>query len=112
MAPFMDPHDLGDVFGAPMLDDETQYEGFALLTATGGHKPFECVGEEEESLAAIELLSADPRWRDQRVVRRLAQNVLSTHGRDPARITSALTLSSEHAIPEPLAEHVGAFLGS
>ncbi len=28
---------------------DAQFEGFALLTASGGLKPFECVGEEEES---------------------------------------------------------------
>ena len=43
-----------------LLDDERQFEGFALLTATGGHKPFECVGEEQESLAAIRLLAERP----------------------------------------------------
>ena len=48
-----------------------QFEGFALLTATGGHKPFECVGEEQESVAAIRLLARDARWSGHSVVRRL-----------------------------------------
>ncbi|HEU4975954.1 MAG TPA: hypothetical protein VFT50_12750 [Baekduia sp.] len=112
LAPFLGPEALRDIFGAAMLDDERQHEGFALLTATGGHKPFECVGEEEESLAAIELLADDPRWRDQVVVRRLAAEVLGRHGRDPRRLRDALALSDEHQVPEPLIEHVRAVLGA
>jgi hypothetical protein len=112
LAPFFEPDALRDIFGAAMLADERQYEGFALLTATGGHKPFECVGEEEESLAAIGLLAADPRWRDQPVVRRLVDEVLGQHGEDPRRLRDALALSDEHQIPEPLIEHVRAVLGA
>ena len=95
-----------------MLDDERQYEGFALLTATGGHKPFECVGEEQESLAAIALLADDPRWRDQAVVRRLADEVLGQHGDDPRRLTDALTLSDDHQVPDELLDDVRAVLGA
>ena len=71
LAPFCDPAQLRAIFGRDLLDEDGQFEGFALLTATGGHKPFECVGEEQESIAAIRLLAEDPRWREQRVVARL-----------------------------------------
>jgi hypothetical protein len=95
-----------------MLDDDDQFAGFALLTATGGHKPFECVGEEEESLAAIRLLAADPRWSEHRVVRRLASEVLGrlpASAGDPERV---LALSDEHAVPEALLADVRAVLGA
>ena len=55
-------------------------------TATGGHKPFECVGEEQESLAAMRLLAADARWRDHRVVR-AARRRGAAALRPPARAT-------------------------
>lgn len=112
LAPFLDPDALRDIFGAAMLDDPRQYEGFALLTATGGHKPFECVGEEEESLAAISLLAADPRWRDQAVVRRLADEVLAERGDDPRRLDDALGLSDDHQVPDELLDDVRAVLGA
>ncbi len=112
LAPFMAPEALADVFGGAMLDDERQYEGFALLTATGGHKPFECVGEEEESLAAIELLEAREGWREQVVLRRLVAETLAVHGRDRTRIDSFLQLGDEHAIPAPLIDELHAFLGA
>ena len=112
LAPFMEPEALESIFGAAMLDDESQYEGFALLTATGGHKPFECVGEEEESLAAISLLAADPRWRDRPVVRRLVDEVLAPRGDDPGRVQRALELSDDHHIPDGLIDDVHALLGA
>lgn len=110
LAPFLSPAAMEEIFGGALLDDDAQYEGFALLTATGGHKPFECVGEEEESLAAIELLDALPEWREQKVVRRLVAEALEPQGRSAARIEQFLTLSDEHHVPPSLIDDVRAFL--
>ena len=85
LAPFSEPAHLREIFGRDLLDEEGQFEGFALLTATGGHKPFECVGEEQESLAAIRLLAEDPRWSGHRVVRRLVEEVLPRYRRRRGR---------------------------
>ena len=112
LAPFSEPAHLREIFGRDLLDEEDQFDGFALLTATGGHKPFECVGEEEESLAAIRLLAEDPRWSDQRVLARLVAEVLPrfapTAG-DPDRM---LALSDEHDVPASLLADVRAVLGA
>jgi hypothetical protein len=112
LAPFSDPAHLQEVFGCDLLEDERQFEGFALLTATGGHKPFECVGEEEESLAAVRMLAADPRWRGHVVVRRFVAEVLPqfppTAG-DPAQV---LALGGDHAVPAALIPDVRAVLGA
>lgn len=110
LAPFLAPAAMEEIFGGALLDDDAQYEGFALLTATGGHKPFECVGEEEESLAAIELLDARPEWREQRVVKRLVAEALEPQGRSAARVEQFLTLSAEHHVPLSLIDDVRAFL--
>jgi hypothetical protein len=112
LAPFMEPQALDDIFGKSMFDDESQYTGYAQLTATGGHKPFECVGEEEESLAAIGLLAADERWRDRPVVKRLVTEVLGEHGNDPRRVEEALALSDDHSVPDDLVDDVRALLGA
>lgn len=111
LAPFMDPDALADVFGSAMLDDEDQFDGFALLTATGGHKPFECVGEEEESLAAIQLLASDVRWQNRSVVRRLVDEALSPRGTDPRRVERVCALSADHHVPQALIDDVIAILG-
>jgi hypothetical protein len=112
LAPFSSPAHLRDVFGEDLLDDERQFAGFALLCATGGPKPFECVGEEQESLAAIRMLAHDPRWSEHVVLRRLVAEVLPTHppgAGDPAR---ALALSDEHDVPAALLAELRALLGA
>ncbi|MFT4035765.1 MAG: hypothetical protein QM679_09350 [Patulibacter sp.] len=114
LAPFLAPDALHAIFGRALLDEPAQFDGFALLTATGGHKPFECVGEEEECLAAIELLADDPRWAggEHVVLRRLIDEVLGARGRDRRRADAALTLSTDHAVPGNLLGAVTDLLGA
>jgi hypothetical protein len=112
LAPFSEPAHLREVFGRDLLDDESQFEGFALLSATGGHKPFECVGEEQESLAAMRLLARDERWREHSVVRRLAAEVLPRFAADAGDPDAVLALSDEHGLPAELLEQVSAVLGA
>jgi len=112
LAPFSDPAALREIFGRDLLDEDDQFEGFALLTATGGHKPFECVGEEQESLAAIRLLAEDPRWRDHRVVRRLVEEVLPLYPADAGDPRRVLALSDEHDVPATLLADARAVLGA
>jgi hypothetical protein len=112
LAPFSDPAHLREVFGRDLLEDEHQFDGFALLTATGGHKPFECVGEEEESLAAVRMLAADPRWRGHAVVRRLAAEVLPRFPRTAGDPVQVLALGEDHAVPAALMPDVRAVLGA
>ncbi len=112
LAPFSDPASLCRVFGRDLLADESQWAGFALLTATGGSKPFECVGEEEESLAAIRLVAADDRWREAPVVRRLVAEVLPRFPPSAGSPAAALALSDDHAVPAALLPAVRALLGA
>jgi hypothetical protein len=112
LAPFSTPEHLSAVFGRDLLDEDSQFAGFALLTASGGHKPFECVGEEHESLAAIRLLADDPRWSEHRVVRRLVAEVLPQHPADVGDPDAVFALSDEHAVPAALLADVRAVLGA
>jgi len=110
LAPFSDPAHLSEIFGSDLLQDEAQYDGFALLTATGGHKPFECVGEEQESIAAIRLLAQDERWSGHAVVRRLAAQVLPNVPIGDGDPSAVLALSAEHEVPPSLMDDVRAVL--
>jgi len=56
LAPFVDRARLVDIFGKDMLADSTQIPGYLELAGIDAHKPFECVGEVEESLIAVQLL--------------------------------------------------------
>jgi hypothetical protein len=112
LAPFSEPAHLREVFGRDLLDEDDQFDGFALLTATGGHKPFECVGEEQESLAAIRLLAQDQRWGGHRVVARLVEEVLPSYAADVGDPALVLALGDEHELPTALLADACAVLGA
>ena len=111
LAPFIDPARLTAIFGADLLAEPGQYDGFALLTATGGAKPFECVGEVDECLAAIRLLSESPVWRDHAVVKRLATEVLAQRPVSDAQLEAHFALSTEHQVPNRLLSAAREVLG-
>jgi hypothetical protein len=112
LAPFSEPEHLREIFGRDLLAEAGQFDGFALLTATGGHKPFECVGEEEESLAAIRMLGDDPRWRGHAVLERLLEEVLPRFAPGAGDPASVLALGDEHEVPQSLLPSVDALLGA
>lgn len=56
LAPFIEKNKLIEIFGKNLLDDEEHYIGYEELTGFSGHKPFECVGEINESITAFNLL--------------------------------------------------------
>ncbi len=112
LAPWMAPDALRDVFGADLLDDASQTAGFLALCGFEEHKPFECVGEREESLAAFRLLAADPRWAGHAVVRAARERMLPAVGPGVGDPEAVLALSDEHEIPARLLPAVHARLGA
>jgi hypothetical protein len=59
-----------EIFGADLLDDDAQAEGFFdMLDAR--RKPFECVGTVEEVAQALRQLLADPAWSGAAVIERI-----------------------------------------
>jgi hypothetical protein len=72
LAPFAERQRLIATFGRDILDDPAQIDGFAELCGLQRHKPFECVGEIEESAAVMAHLAGMADWRDDAVVRALS----------------------------------------
>jgi hypothetical protein len=107
LAPSMAPEALTDIFGRDLLADESQLAGFSKLAARGGHKPFECVGEEREAHAAFALLADDSRWRDHAVVRRFVDDAPAA-SRQEAELADLLAWSDDHELPADLADDVRA----
>ena len=68
LAPFTSRERVIGIVGRDLLDDPTQVDGFRALARLGVDKPFECVGESEESLAALRCLASRPQWRDRAVI--------------------------------------------
>lgn len=75
LAPFLSPQQLEAIFGANLLQDASQQQGFADLCGLGAHKPFECVGEVKESLLLLKAIASQPAWQNAAVVQGLRQQI-------------------------------------
>lgn len=106
LAPFLSPEQLLAIQGADLLDDEGQLDGFKSLCGLDAPKPFECVGSVAESRAAVKFLANDPRWRDRKIVRALADapGISEAPG-----IETLLGRIAEHRIPAAILEKLNAF---
>ncbi len=101
LAPFMSKPRLVGIFGRNLLDDAEQTAGFDALLEYRDHKPFECVGEGQESRAAMAVLAQRPEWREDAIVERFAREIRPQLDDVPA-IESLLVPVDEHAIPDAL----------
>lgn len=112
LAPYLDPVALRSIFGVDMLDDPAQYDGFCDLAGLREHKPFECVGEEAESLVAMRLIAARPEWAGHAVVRRLVAEHLAGSPATAEQMAAPFTLepASLAALPDNLRAAVVAVL--
>lgn len=101
---FLPKSDLISIFGGNMLNDETQTEGFAELCGLSAHKPFECVGEIDESALLLEYLARQPDWQSDRIVSRLGP-LLAARRQDFDRDYQTLfALHDGHNVPAHLME--------
>ncbi|MGE4428339.1 MAG: hypothetical protein AB7G37_17935, partial [Solirubrobacteraceae bacterium] len=116
------------------LDDPAQYDGFCDLAGLREHKPFECVGEEAESLVAMRLIAGrdgDGRpivgqdaitgtrggpspWTGHAVVRRLRDEHLGGLPPDPIGVERPFVLDAAALVdlPDDLRGAVAAVLGA
>jgi hypothetical protein len=97
LAPFTGRERLLGIFGADLLADPTQLPGYRELMGIAAHKPFECVGEIEESLVALRLLAEHPDWSESPVVRQLCAEVPSLPSDD--EVARAFRGDGSHVVP-------------
>lgn len=76
------------------------------LTGYGTMKPFECVGEFEEVIAAFALIHGRGEYEDSPIMKWFEAEVMSTRKDIDSLIDRALTLSKEHSMPEEYAQLV------
>jgi hypothetical protein len=94
LAPFVTRDALLNVFsGRDLLRDPAQREGFLeLFNIDGRMKPFECVGEPSECMAALHLLRGNPEWAD--------LDLLDLDTMDDAGVAALFESTSSHRIPD------------
>jgi hypothetical protein len=106
MAPNMKVSQFCDMFGENLLDD-TKNIGFARdLCGLGTAKPWECVGDLQDTLAAMHYLGYDPEWKDFAVVRQLCGEIdsIQTYKKSENHFISELTSRSTNFLPSLIAE--------
>lgn len=111
-APFMPRRRLVGIFGADLLDDDRQLPGYRELAGLTRHKPFECVGELAESLAALRLADEQPEWAGATVVRRLRAEVAHPSWLPDADLAAVFRADPSHYAPERYAGALDQLLGA
>jgi hypothetical protein len=94
LAPFVPRQRLIATLGRDLLDDAAQIDGFAELCGLQQHKPFECVGEIEESATVLAHLANLADWREDVVVRALAPRLQA------GDFAALFALRGPHLVPE------------
>jgi hypothetical protein len=99
LAPFMPKPRLLAIFGHNLLDDPSLAPGFDALLEYRGHKPFECVGEGQESRAALYTLSRRAEWREDALVARFVGEILPQLNIADLALDPLLVPAGEHFLP-------------
>ncbi|QQR69626.1 MAG: endonuclease domain-containing protein [Alphaproteobacteria bacterium] len=99
LAPFMAKDRLIDIFGRNLLDDSAQVSGFAELAGLENFKPFECVGEVEESAILLAKLAQDDSWKHDAVPSALAARLPQDSQDIDARYQAFFTPDMAHRVP-------------
>ncbi len=102
LSPFMDRNRLSQIFGDDLLNNPANEKGYEELLGLSGFKPFECVGEITESVAALFMLSDKKQWSDSYIVRKLLPRVIEKYSEKTCEsfIKEAFTDSKSHNIPK------------
>lgn len=108
MAPFMPKPRLVGIFGRNLLDDVNQTGGFDALLEYQDHKPFECVGEGQESRAAMATLGDRPEWCEDAIVARFNHEIRPQLDAAEQMVAPLLEIGGEHRIPTALWERLHA----
>jgi hypothetical protein len=108
LAPFMPKPRLVGIFGRNLLDDANQTGGFDALLEYQDHKPFECVGEGQESRAAMAVLGDRPEWREDVIVARFNHEIRPQLDAAALAVAPLLEIGGEHRIPAALWERLRA----
>lgn len=75
LSPFIPATSLTRMFADNLLDNQSQVEGYRALLGLHEHRPFECVGEQAESLLAFTWIVHQSDWCHSAVVKALIEEM-------------------------------------
>lgn len=75
LSPFLPATVLTRMFADNLLDNPAHLEGYRALLGLHDHRPFECVGEQAESMVALTWVAHQPDWRNAAVVSALREEI-------------------------------------
>jgi UDP-N-acetyl-alpha-D-muramoyl-L-alanyl-L-glutamate epimerase len=75
LSPFIPSTVLTRMFADNLLDNPSQLEGFRALLGLHEHRPFECVGEQAESMVAMTWIAQQSEWQGAAVVKALVAEI-------------------------------------
>ncbi len=106
LAAWLSKAELLKIFGTIFFDHENLLETYRDLLGCGVGKPFDCVGEPDEMIVALELAHRRGDLGETAVMKWFAQDILPTQTDLEEKIESVLTLSKEHSMSEEYAKIV------
>ncbi len=79
IAPYLSKEKIISYFGKNILDDKSQINGFRELLGLTNFKPFECVGEIEESVISFAKLLDSPDWKNDSILSELKNEFINKY---------------------------------
>ena len=100
LSPFLGKDELIKIFSRNLFEEKSHSEKYEELLGLKGYKPFECVGEFEESQAALYLINSRPDWADTPVIKNLMKAVNQKKIDLRASFEKARKFSQRHWMPQ------------
>jgi hypothetical protein len=100
LSPFLSKDELIKIFSRNLFEEKSHSEKYEELLGFKGYKPFECVGEFEESQAALYLIHNRPDWADTPVIKNLMKAVNQQKIDLRASFDKAGKFSQRHWMPQ------------
>lgn len=75
LSPFVPASALTRMFADNLLDNPHHIEGYRSLLGLHEHRPFECVGEQAESMVAMNWIAHQEEWKSRAVVKALREEI-------------------------------------
>ena len=101
LSPFLKKDELIKIFGKNLFGEMTYLEKYKALLGLEGYKPFECVGEFEESQAALYLIQNRLDWAHTPIVKEFMQEMSQKKIDLKESFDKASKIKHSHWMPQP-----------